>query len=116
MSLFSNKRAEATRPLPDLQPMQSVTQEDETNRLRPCYARGRKALFHRWVNSAHPVLPRGVEPSENARYFQFRSVTALVEYEDGTVNRVYPNEVQFVDFVDFDQYTWPPVAEGDSNG
>jgi hypothetical protein len=85
---------------------------------RPCWVRGRRALFHRWINSAHPVLPRGVEPSDKARFFQFRSVTALVEFEDGTVGRCYPNEVQFADGGGFDKFAWRETdgTEAEPNG
>ena len=34
-----------------------ISQETE---YRPCYVNGRRALFHRWVNTANPVLPKGV--------------------------------------------------------
>ena len=78
---------------------------------RPCYVRGRRAIFHRWVNSAHPVLPRGEEPSENSRYYQFRRTEALVEYEDGTVARVFASNVQFADGGGFERYEWRPLSE-----
>lgn len=76
---------------------------------RPCYANGRRAMFHRWANDARPQLPRGVEPGENARYYQFRSTKAIVEYEDGTVAAVWPNEIQFADGGKFQEYAWLPM-------
>ena len=109
MSLF--RRKEPAAPSCDQYTINFTT--TETDKPRPCYARGRKALFHRWVNSAHPVLPRGEEPSENSRYFQFRRTEALVEFEDGTIGRIFPSNLQFVDGGDFDKYEWPPLLETD---
>ncbi len=86
-----------------------------TPELRPCVVYGRKAIFHRWINSAHPVPPRGAEINESARYFQFRRTEALVEYEDGTVDRVFPTEIRFLDGGAFDQFDWS-AAGGESDG
>lgn len=79
---------------------------------RPCWARGRKALFHSWASVAHPVPPRGVELTDKARFFQFRRLDALVEFEDGTVSRVYESEIQFADGGAFEKFTWLPMTEG----
>ena len=80
--------------------------------LRPCIVGGRRAIFHRWVNSAHPVPPRGMEINESTRYFQFRRTEALVEYEDGTVDRVYHTEVKFVDGGAFSLFDWSGAGGG----
>ena len=87
----------------DTTPMLAVYKEPE---VRPCMVCGRRAIFHRWVNSAHPVPPRGTEINENTRYYQFRRTEALVEYEDGTIDRVYPTEIRFVDGGAFDRFDW----------
>lgn len=87
----------------------------QADNRRPCWARGRKAMFHRWVESAHPVPPRNIQAAqidEKTRYFQYCSTQALVEFEDGTCARVWPNEVQFADLGGFDEYAWRPMAEG----
>ncbi len=76
---------------------------------RPCYVKGRRAMFHRWANDARPQLPHGQEPGENARYYQFRSTKGLVEFEDGTVAAVWPNEIQFADGGVFHEYDWLPM-------
>lgn len=109
-SLFDRRKKDEPSQTPAQQPtiVQVVTPQ-EFDRLRPCYARGRKAIFHRWVNSAHPVLPRGEEPSESSRYYQFRRTEALVEYEDGTMGRIFPSNLQFVDGGDFDKFDWPAM-------
>ena len=85
-----------------------ITQEIE---YRPCYVNGRKALFHRWVNSARPALPKGQEPAENSRYFQFRATHGLVEYEDGTLDTVWPQAIKFADHGRFQDYAWEPAEE-----
>lgn len=87
----------------------------QADNRRPCWARGRKAMFHRWVESAHPVPPRNIQAEqidEKTRYFQYCSTQALVEFEDGTCARVWPNEVQFADLGGFDEYAWRPMTEG----
>ena len=88
--------------------LKSNTVRSQESEYRPCYANGRKALFHRWVNTANPTLPKGAEiNSEKARFFQHRSTTALVEYADGTVDRVWPQDVRFVDGGYFAEFEWP---------
>lgn len=79
---------------------------------RPCYVNGRRALFHRWVNTANPVLPRNMNPNdEKARFFQHRSTTGLVEYEDGTLARVWPQEIRFADGGYFAESEWLSVEQ-----
>ena len=91
-----------------LPPQKKAVYTDE-NPLRPCWVKGRKAIFHRWCNTANPALPRGMEPTdEKARYFQYRSVQAIVEFMDGTVERVWPQEIEFADGGLFDEMTWLP--------
>ena len=75
--------------------------------FRPCMVNGRRAIFHRWADSARPVAPRGVEENETAQRYQLHSVFGIVEYEDGTVDRVWPYEIQFIDHSEFDAYAWP---------
>lgn len=103
------KRIEShTEELVALPPVQNVVYAEEPQQ-RPCWVNGRKAIFHRWANTANPCLPKGVEPNdERARYFQYRSVQAIVEYMDGTVERVWPQEVEFADGGRFDDMTWLP--------
>lgn len=84
---------------------------------RPCWVYGRrKALFHRWANNAHAQLPRGQEPGENARYYQYRATQAIVEYEDGTVDRVWPQDIQFADGGKFLEYEWLPREQEERYG
>lgn len=86
-----------------------------TAQTRPCWAKGRRAMFHRWTDSARPALPRGVTVEENAERFQIWSVHGLVEYEDGTVERVWPNEIQFIDTFNPDDYYWGECLNEDQH-
>lgn len=62
---------------------------------RPCLVKGRKALFHRFADEAHTV---GESPLIGGhKGGQIWGVLAIVEFEDGTVQRVYPYEVYFLD-------------------
>lgn len=73
---------------------------------RPCWVDGRRAMFHRWTDSARPVKPRGMEDDETADRFQLHSVHGLVEYEDGTMERVWPNTIRFADGGAFAELDW----------
>ena len=97
-------------PVVNIAPAPSVIIAQD-NEYRPCYVNGRRALFHRWANSARPQLPRGAEPGENARYFQYRSTHGLVEYEDGTMDMVWPRDIQFADSGRFRTYAWDPYGQ-----
>ena len=82
------------------------------NKPRPCWVDGRRAIFHRWTDSARPAKARGMEDDENAQRFQLHSVHALVEYEDGTMGRVWPTAVQFADSEQyFAEYDWEAMEE-----
>lgn len=77
------------------------------HQTRPCWVDGRRAMFHRWTDSARPVKPRGMEDTDTTDRFQVHSVHALVEYEDGTMERVWPNTVQFADSRElFESLAW----------
>lgn len=81
-------------------------------KTRPCWVDGRRAIFHRWTDSARPVKPRGMEDEGTAERYQLHSVHALVEYEDGTMERVWPNTVQFADSeILFSDYDWEAMEE-----
>lgn len=64
---------------------------------RLCTVDGRKAVFHNWAEISYPVgesALRGGPPAGQVSY-----VVALVEYEDGTVERVDLLEKKLI-FVD----------------
>ena len=84
-------------------------------RLRPCLADGKPATFHRWIDEDKALLQVNalVHPDhrqEIARRFhaegvadgsstieKLRACFALVEYADGSVGRVRPELIQFLD-------------------
>jgi hypothetical protein len=68
-----------------------------TSEGRPCWVKGRRAIFHRWIDSARPAKARGKEDDPTAPHFQLYNVHGLVEYEDGTLRRVWPTDIQFAD-------------------
>ena len=107
---------EIIAPPPTIIPSTRVTLVEDYE-PRPCWVYGRrKALFHRWANNAHAQLPRGQEPGENSRYYQYRATQAIVEYEDGTVDRVWPQDIQFADGGKFLEYEWLPREQEERNG
>lgn len=64
---------------------------------RLCMVNDRKAVFHNWAEISYPVGEsafRGGPPAGQVSY-----VAALVEYEDGTVERVDLSEKKLI-FVD----------------
>jgi hypothetical protein len=95
-----------------LEALKRIASQSLDAKNRPCYVNDRRAVFHRWINSAHPVLPRGIDANnEKVRFFQFRSTHGLVEYEDGTLARVWPQEIRFADGGFFEDYSWIPVEQ-----
>lgn len=71
---------------------------------RPCFVKGKKAIFHRWTDYAQvrDAYLQGTTPGQLAQTF------AIVEFEDGTVSECYPNQVQFCDNLHA-QYMWPEI-------
>lgn len=83
--------------------------------LRPCTADDKPAVFHRWVDADSSLLRINtfVHPEEGAiisRHFRdtgivpygcsvevVRAAFALVEYPDGSVEKVKPELIQFLD-------------------
>lgn len=88
--------------------------------LRPCRVDGTKALFHRWVdkdrvivgypdtilgkmgsdcmaNHTKTFLDISVFPPVMDKATVIKDIFALVEYEDGTVDMVEVNRIQFQD-------------------
>lgn len=107
--MFRNKRFNIPSPAEVLNTPspRSTIQEPK---LRPCYVQSRKALFHLWVHSARPVKPRGMEEDETAERYQLSATHGLVEFEDGTLARVWPQDIQFVDIrPEFEETAWPSL-------
>lgn len=77
---------------------------------RPCLVKKRRALFHRWEDRAETVgqsMLKGGPPAG-----QLWTVFGIVEYEDGTVEEVYPHEIKFIDGK-FREYVWRDEDEAD---
>lgn len=73
---------------------------------RPCWVKGRRAIFHRWTDSARPVKPASNDQDTDER-MQKWSVHGLVEYEDGTMEREWPSAIRFADSAEyFDSMPW----------
>jgi hypothetical protein len=76
---------------------------------RPCWVDGRRAIFHRWTDSARPAKsPKKPDDEERQELpLQIHNVHGLVEYEDGTVDREWPNRIRFADSTDeFARFDW----------
>ena len=74
--------------------MAGLSMTVKTAEYRPCYVDGKKALFHRWEDRAEVVEPSimvGGHPGG-----QLKWTCAIVEYEDGTIETVYPTKVRFI--------------------
>ena len=83
--------------------------------LRPCSVNGRKAWFHCWIQTEHPYFIRSSfcsreEAKEMSREIENMTIipsgfkvekiawaVALVEYDNGTVVKVNPEEITFED-------------------
>ena len=80
-------------------------------KLRPCMVKGeRKALFHMWSNFSNVIEPsplKGGHPGGT-----IAGTLGIVEYEDGTVDKVEPYDICFVDG-SFDEYASPEKKEPD---
>lgn len=87
------------------------------DQLRPCYAGdGRRALFHRWADIAEPLEASPFVGGATAG--QFWRVYGVVEFEDGTVCCLTPEQIKFLDSAEQMRcYAWDcpnPNNNGDS--
>ena len=66
----------------------------EIDKLRPCIIKhtNEKALFHGFFPESRVVRPRGGHPGGT-----IQDVLAIVEFEDGHVERVNPTHIYFLD-------------------
>ena len=72
---------------------------------RPCYVRVDcveiiKAMFHCWSHETK-FLPRSGH--------QVNDTFAIIEFEDGTLGRVKPEQIRFADGGGFDEIAFPPL-------
>lgn len=81
-----------------------ITTKEHYERLRKCRlcrVRGRKAIFHRWIEVATVVEPSPLVGGSSGG--QTNITLAIVEYKNGKVEQVYPGEIKFLDT----QVNWP---------
>ena len=69
--------------------------KNEIKKTRPCIIKGRKALFHRWVDRSEIIEPSWAAGGHKGGVIAW--VAALVEYEDGTCAEVAPQHIKFLD-------------------
>ena len=62
---------------------------------RPCLVYDKKALFHKWEDSACLVAPSISRGGHNGG--TLRRTLAIIEFETGKVERVMPEDVRFLD-------------------
>lgn len=70
-----------------------------TREIRPCFANEKKALFHMWAENCEVILRL------NGKADSIKKVMGIVEFEDGSVNMVYPQHIKFLDGK-FHDYIW----------
>lgn len=88
----------------------------KTTEYRPCYVNDKKALFHRWIDKEEVALQfngfllstdeiaaaledyrtKGILP-HNANIEKIKTTLAIVEYEDGIIDEVRPQQIRFAD-------------------
>lgn len=69
--------------------------------FRPCYVKGVKALFHRWIHKSEIVPPSVYVGGHNGGVVS--GTLAIVEYEDGRIGEARPTDIRFIDRK-FDDY------------
>lgn len=83
--------------------------------LRPCICNNKKALFHMWADEEQPFvkinamltdkaldrisskIKDGIIPPYGGDVVTVKTVVGIVEFEDGTVEKVKPSEIRFAD-------------------
>lgn len=93
-----------------------MTMKVKSAEYRPCEVSGRKALFHRWVESDKALFENvalmtyemkaeqinqfnnfGMVDNMCTKLRVIKSFYGLVEYEDGTMEKVDPEKIKFKD-------------------
>lgn len=75
-----------------------------TSEYRPCLVKGQHALFHRWEDNSEIYAPSVMIGGHGGGVVKY--TCAIVEYEDGHVERVKPEDVTFVDHL-IKEYAFP---------
>lgn len=82
-----------------------------TSEYRPCLVKGQHALFHRWEDNSEIYAPSLMVGGHGGGVVKY--ACAIVEYEDGHVERVKPEDLVFVDNIIKD-YAFPEHQESKS--
>ena len=75
-------------------------------KLRPCFIGkdNRKALFHCWEHFSEVIAPSPMVGGHPGGTLSF--VRGVVEFEDGHVSTIAPENIKFVDIAS-EEYIWP---------
>lgn len=77
--------------------------------LRPCVVAGKnKCLFHRWEQLSEIIPPSPMIGGHSGGCISH--VCGIVENEDGSITRVHPNEIRFLDNI-FKNYCFAEYTE-----
>ena len=63
--------------------------------MRLCTAKEKKAIFHSWEQVSKIIPPSPMRDGHQGGTIRYTS--AIIEYEDGSVESVAPNEIMFND-------------------
>ena len=81
------------------------------NELRTCYVGGYPALFHRWSDESEARCVRGgITNNASERIVELRTTMGIVEFEDGTVEKVSVEKIRFCD-CKMNDFAFPPLKE-----
>ena len=73
-----------------------MTMKIKSAEYRPCLVGCTKALFHRWIDADTAIIERCGRGS-STKMSTIRTFYGLVEYEDGTIHKVNPEQIVFMD-------------------
>lgn len=85
----------------------------KTSEYRPCFVKDRRALFHRWEDNSEIYAPSLMVGGHDGGVVKY--TLAIIEYEDGHVERVKPEDVRFADNL-IKQYAFPEHKETEQKG
>lgn len=87
----------------------------QTTGLRPCYAHGKKALFHKWVQRRELISSSIARGGHNGGEVEL--TLAIVEFENGQACELHPRDIRFADSAGlFKQFAFDEEREAKING
>lgn len=81
--------------------------------LRPCLVNGEECLFHTWENFMQVIAPSAMVGGHNGG--QIAYTLGIVEKADGTLMKVYPGHVRFVDSLHEEIWSGGAYRDADKN-